>query len=260
LTKAVRWGFLGVHPLHKKVDHLPEDRDKEPRYLTPAEEKRLMKKLDARQEKQRKKRRSHNTFCEKRDYEPWPSLDDRVYTDYLKPMIELSLNTGLRQNEAFSLEWSDVDFTLERIAVRGVVAKTGKTRYVPLNEKALEVLKTWRAETEGDGLVFPSPNGGGKITNVQTAWERIRKKAKIENFVWHNLRSTFASRLVQSGVDLYVVMKLLGHKNISTTQRYSSLAPDQEKEAVARIVRPTNVVPFKPADLEEEADEAEAEG
>lgn len=64
--------------------------------------------------------------------------------------------------------------------------------------------------------------------------------SKIENFRWHDLRFTFASRLVMAGVDLPSVMKLMGHRNIQTTMRYAHLAPKHLAEAAERMVRPTD--------------------
>ena len=73
------------------------------------------------------------------------------------------------------------------------------------------------------------------VTGFQAAWERILKRARISNFRWHDLRHHFASRLVQNGVPLNTVRDLLGHGSVGMSLRYVHLAPDQRREAVAKL-------------------------
>jgi integrase len=263
LTKAFKWGRISTHPLHRRVDYLDEDRDREARVLTVAEEKRLMEALDARQEKQRALREHANELRRKYSHPEYPSLRDVAYTDALKPMVELSLQTGLRQNEVYSLEWRDVDFEKRRLTVRGDVAKSGSTRYVPLNDEAVRILTTWRDQgertglTAPTGLVFPSPRGGGKIDNMKRSWAQALKAAKIEGFRWHDLRATAASRLVNSGANLLAVMRVLGHRSLETTKRYLRSDEELQVDAMNRLARPANIVPFAPRREEEEAAQAD---
>ena len=72
-------------------------------------------------------------------------------------------------------------------------------------------------------------------------WEQWLKDANIDNFHWHDLRHTFASRLVMARVDLYVVKELLGHHSIEMTQRYAHLSPKHLKQAVEALVFPAQV-------------------
>ena len=67
------------------------------------------------------------------------------------------------------------------------------------------------------------------------SWEAFLLEAGISDFTWHDLRHTFASRLVMSGVDLCTACKLLGHADIKMTQRYSHLSPGHLSEAVASL-------------------------
>jgi hypothetical protein len=72
-------------------------------------------------------------------------------------------------------------------------------------------------------------------TGFQAAWERVLKRARISNFRWHDLRHHFASSLVQHGVPLNTVRDLLGHSTVGMSLRYVHLAPDQRREAVAKL-------------------------
>ena len=75
--------------------------------------------------------------------------------------------------------------------------------------------------------VFYGRNRGERLKNgiKNTDWKRYLKEAKIENFHWHDLRHTLASRLVMKGINLYIVSRLLGHHSLDMTERYAHLAP-----------------------------------
>jgi len=105
--------------------------------------------------------------------------------------------------------------------------KTGERRTIPLTHKAFEVLKDkekirTRVRSIGEDLVFTHPFGQRvNIYTLRSAFEDALKRAKIEKFRFHDLRHTFATRLVQAGVNLYVVKELLGHKSLTMTMRYA---------------------------------------
>ena len=73
------------------------------------------------------------------------------------------------------------------------------------------------------------------VVGFQTAWETVLKRARISKFRWHDLRHHFASRLVQQGVPLNTVRDLLGHGSVGMSLCYAHLAPDQRREAVAKL-------------------------
>lgn len=235
LTKALEWGLITEHPM-KPVRRAKVDAIGRLRYLSPAEEKRLREALQAREESRQDGRRRFNAWRKERGYKTLP--DFGVYADHITPVTLLALNTGLRRGELLGLEWRDVDLAAALLTVRGASAKSGITRHVPLNSEAIKVLKAWRAQLSKDGtegIAFPGPEGG-PMFSLKTAWQKVAKAAKLDAFTFHDLRHTFASKLVQAGVDLNTVRELLGHADIKMTLRYAHLAPEHKAAAVAKLV------------------------
>jgi integrase len=231
LSKAVEWGVLDFNPL-SSVKPLKLDNSSRIRFLSSEEELRLRKALDEREQELRRGRDSGNLWRQKRRYTQLPD----VLGDYLKPMVLLALNTGMRRGELFSLRWEDVDFDRKQLVVRGEKAKSGHSRYLPLNSEAYSILEKWRAISNSE-LVFPNPSSGSQLTDIKSSWTRLRAMACIEAFRFHDLRHTFASNLVRAGVDLYRVKELLGHSTIQMTERYAHLAPEHNFDSVEKLVR-----------------------
>ena len=241
---AVDWGYLQAHPL-KRVKQYKVDTGTRPRYLKPEELKQFHAALDAREEERRVNRDNYNAHQEKRAARNiLPSLRAVDYTDYLKPLTLLALNTGLRRGELFNLTWSDVDLEGAVLTVQGSGAKSGKTRYIPMNRTALDALTKWKAQGLGVGLVFTSPKNGKRFDNINSAWDKLTDKAKLPDFRFHDTRHHFASMLVQGGVDLNTVRELLGHADLKLTLRYAYLAPHNTANAVAVLDAPNNVIPM----------------
>lgn len=247
LSKAVEWGLLEVNPLAKvkpsKVDHVGRVR-----FLDASEERRLREALDAREERHRLERDRANAWRAQRGYKLLPDLRAAPFVDHLKPLALLSLNTGLRRGELFNLERKHIHLERALLTVAGDTEgnKTAKARHVPLNREARAVLWDWITHRQPVGLLFPGPTGK-RLDNISTAWERLRRSAKLDDFRWHDLRHTFASKLVMAGVDLNAVRELLGHASLDMTLRYAHLAPEHKAAAVARLDAPidaNNVIPF----------------
>jgi integrase len=154
---------------------------------------------------------------------------------YLKAMVIVSLNTGIRRGALFSLQWCDVDLDKKILTLSGEYAKNSKLNYVPINNAAFSAFQEWRNKTQGNGLVFPSPVTGERLYTCKTAWESLMKAANIENFRWHDMRHDFASQLVMKGIDLNIVRELMGHADIRMTLRYAHLAPGVKTKAVAAL-------------------------
>lgn len=91
--------------------------------------------------------------------------------------------------------------------------------------------------TAMSGYVFTTSRGTRILsTNLQREFWKVLKKAGIENFRFHDLRHTFATRLVQAGVDLYTVSKLLGHRDVKTSQRYAHHNVESVRLAVQKLI------------------------
>lgn len=234
LSKAVEWGDAKENTIASvklaKLDHAAVVR-----YLSKDEEARLRKALDEREHRIREARKSGNKWRETRDREKFPDLKATAFADHLKPLLLLALNTGMRRGELFSLTWECVDVVGASLAVAGDTAKSGKTRHIPLNAEALAVLKGWRKQTNGEGVIFKS-HTGEKFDNIKKSFASVLGAANIQNFRFHDTRHSFASKLVMAGVDLNTVRELLGHGDIKMTLRYAHLAPEHKAAAVARLV------------------------
>ncbi len=152
--------------------------------------------------------------------------------EWLRKMILFALNTGLRQDELLSLSWSRVNLLRKTIIIQET--KNGKPKMLPLNETALDVINhRSKIRSIRNDFVFFTQNGK-KIhpNNLRASFYIVTGKVGIVNFKWHDLRHTFATRLAQAGVDLYKISKLLGHKDIKMTQRYSHHCPDSLRDGV----------------------------
>lgn len=234
LTKAVVWGRLDRHPL-ASVKLARVDTRGTVRYLPPAEETRLLKALDARDAHRQEARQSANLWRSERGYDAFPEFG--MYTDVLSPLVRTALHTGLRFGELANLRWADVDLGRHAlITVRGEGSKSGHTRHLPLHDGIREVLKKWQPENvDAEGFVFPGRDGE-RLVDVKTAWAQVLRAAKIDKFRFHDLRHTFASKLVQGGADLNTVRDLLGHRDFAMTLRYSHLTPDNRRAAVGLLM------------------------
>ncbi|MCX5712952.1 MAG: site-specific integrase, partial [Candidatus Omnitrophica bacterium] len=148
--------------------------------------------------------------------------------EHLKPIVIVALHTGMRKGEILGLKWHDIE--IKRNIIHLHDTKNGESREVPMNEI---VQKTVIGVLKNPESQYVFCNKDGKpYGNVRKSFFTALTKAGIIDFRFHDLRHTFASQLVMSGVDLNTVRELLGHKSIEMTLRYSHLSPDHKKRAV----------------------------
>ncbi|MGA2631846.1 MAG: tyrosine-type recombinase/integrase [Terriglobia bacterium] len=214
LRMAIAWKFLEANPFaESKLLHVP---GRPERTLGEDEEGKLL------------------------------SACNNVRSQHLRPIVVLALNTGARKGEILGLKWSQVDFANRTIFVIEAKSEQGR-RIIPMNDTVYDLLSRLPRK-RGTQLVFPSPrNPGHRMRDHKVGFAKAVRLAKIPHIRFHDLRHTFASRLVRSGADLVTVQKLLGHARITMTSRYAHSLMADKVAAVKRLEAPkTRPVIFKP--------------
>ena len=212
-TMAVQWGWVDrAHALTiQEVPHLKEPPGRV-RHLSDEEEARLLAELG-------------------------PSL--------LRVVLAAVL-TGMRQGEVLGLTKGAVDLVGRRVTL--TKTKANRVRHVPLGEHALAVFQDAMAAAPGDH-VFPSGlgkpyTGGGLRGPFHAAVER----AGLDDFRFHDLRHTLATRLRLRGAGLDAIAKILGHSSLAQTQRYAHLGEDTLRAAMESVPAPRLALALPPAD------------
>ncbi|MFC1569123.1 tyrosine-type recombinase/integrase [bacterium] len=146
----------------------------------------------------------------------------------LKEIVIFAANTGVRISELINLEWTDVNFHKMTIRIANKEdfhTKSKRERNLPLNEAAYDVLSGLPRKSN---YIFCRLDGKKRDKHFicRSFKATLREIGLGDGFSFHSLRHTFASQLVQKGVSLYMVQKLMGHANITTTEIYAYLAPE----------------------------------
>lgn len=191
---AIAEKLLTENPL-ENVKRYKEDNHKI-RYLTPQEETRLFEAID----------------------ELFP---------HIKPIIICALQTGMRKSEIFNLQWSNINYDFNYIEL--LETKSGKARKIPISTRLADVLAR---QSKNYDYVFVNLDTGLPYKDIHKSFNAVLKKANINNFRFHDLRHTVATRLVEKGVPLPVVQEILGHSKIETTMRYTHTIPSQKINAI----------------------------
>jgi len=190
LSLACEEGLLNKKP---KIKLLREENQRN-RYLKDSEEYQLLKSLET----------------------------SRIY---LRPLVILGIDTGMRLGEIENLRWPDIDFQRETIYV--AKSKTGKPRSIPMTNRTKELLLSLR--TNERESVFEN------LPGISMAFRKACRKAGIVNFHFHDLRHTFATRLAESGADVATIAALLGHSSIQMAMRYSHITDDRIRRSVKAL-------------------------
>lgn len=151
------------------------------------------------------------------------SIDE--FAPFLRPIVTTALQTGMRRGEIFNLRWFDIKNEYLEL----LETKSGHMRQVPISTKLKEVLDSIPKTSE---YVFPNPKTKMPYTDIKKSWHKVLKNAGIENFRFHDLRHTVATRMVENGYEIPVIMAILGHRNIQTTMRYAHPVTDRKKAAI----------------------------
>ena len=168
-----------------------------------------------------------------------PEEEERLMqelADHLKPIITCALNTGMRRGEILSLKWKNI--VDGQIVLEARNTKTKKQRRIPINstlQQVFEILKSRNGHTD-----FVFTYGRDRLKDVHNGFTKACERAEIDDLHFHDLRRTFATRLMRNGVGIYTISQLLGHASVEMTQRYINWQPEDGAEAVESLVRNTS--------------------
>lgn len=149
--------------------------------------------------------------------------------------IRLMLFTGARRGETLTARWEDFNLDLGIWTKPSHHTKQKRTEHVPLSAPAVQLLVSMKETADGNSYLFPGDVPGQPLQEIKWAWAKLCQRAKIRNVRIHDLRHTYASHLVSSGMSLPIVGRLLGHTQPQTTARYAHLADDPLRQATNRF-------------------------
>jgi len=196
-TKGIHWGLCSSNPV-RLVKALREN-NRRVRYLMPDEVARLLAECP----------------------------------DWLRVVVLAAVHTGMRKEELLSLTWEQIN-PRER-TIHLTRTKNGRTRTLPMSDELWRTLSALPRRLHCPH-VFAKEDGSRYVKeSIRGAFEGALRRARIEDFHFHDLRHTFASNLVMAGVDLLTVKELLGHQTMDMTVRYSHLAPSHTRGAVLAL-------------------------
>lgn len=152
---------------------------------------------------------------------------------YLKSILIMALNTGMRKGEILNMTWDCVDFDKNEISALNT--KNGKKNTIPMSSKLRKTLLAMYQNKGQNKYVFTNPYTGTKYNDIKKCFKTVCKLANVKNLRFHDLRHTGATRMVAAGVPLPVVKQILNHASIQTTMRYAHTMREQEISAVEAL-------------------------
>jgi integrase len=158
--------------------------------------------------------------------------DERYYN--LRLFFQIAINTGMRANEVLGLRWSEIDLEQRQIVLPYHRTKESKDKGVPLNSFVLGLLADRQKECEGMETVF---GYGASYPQIGELWRQACQKAEVVNLHIHDLRHTFASRLLARGHRETDINRLLGHASLKMTAKYTHSSVESRREAVESLTQ-----------------------
>lgn len=153
---------------------------------------------------------------------------------HLELAARFAVLTGLRMRSMLKVTWDRVDLRAKRLWIPGDHMKAGRSHGVPLSKAAVKVLTQLKTLNPEGNHVFQWM--GKPIDDCNTlAFQKAVKAAKVDPLRWHDLRHTFASWAIQSGVTLQELMELGGWKSFEMVLKYAHLAPDHLASAAEKV-------------------------
>ena len=152
--------------------------------------------------------------------------------EFLRPIVTVALNTGLRKRNILDLKWDAVDYQFRTLEV--LDNKGNKFIKIFMNDVLYNLFKELPKVAESD-YIFPNPKNNEPYNDsyIKRAWNKAKADACINDFRFHDLRHTVGTRLAQSNIPVPVIKELLAHSDIKTTMRYVHTASSQMKEAMS---------------------------
>jgi len=157
------------------------------------------------------------------------ALETGQETPYAVSAIYLLMLTGCRLGEILTLRWEYV--TAHHLELPD--SKTGRRR-IPLPREAYDIIMSL-PRRDGNPFVILGDTEDGHLVNLQKPWLRLRKAAGLEDVRMHDLRHTYASVAVMSGIDPFLLKEIMGHKNLQTTLRYAHFADEAVQRAAGSV-------------------------
>ena len=154
---------------------------------------------------------------------------------YIRDMVEINLNTGMRLREILGLHKSQVDFI--RNVIELLETKSGKPRTIPIEPDLKAILQRLCEKAGENGYLFENKRTGKPIHDIKTAWYNALDDAKIANLRFHDLRHTFGTRAIDGGAPLSAVKEVMGHADVRTTMRYVHATDEGKRRAVEAAAR-----------------------
>lgn len=158
---------------------------------------------------------------------------------HLQGVVRFGYLTGRRRGEILGLTWGDVDFQSGVITIRASTTKTGQPSRLPMAgslHTLMAGLYPWSSEVPGNPEAPVFQYHGRSLATFNTAWRRATKKAGLEGRLFHDLRRSVATDLVEAGIPEQVAMAITGHKTRSIFQRYNIVKQETVKTALESLV------------------------
>jgi integrase len=148
----------------------------------------------------------------------------------LKSFLIIALATGMRTGEIYRLSWKQIDLQERMITIERT--KSGRLRHIPINQTLFQELVSMRSRNARSQYLFHNPRTGKPVTSMKKAFHGALGRAGLTGIRIYDCRHTAATRWIRSGVDVQTVKELLGHADITTTQRYLHSNAEAKREAV----------------------------
>lgn len=154
---------------------------------------------------------------------------------HILPITKTALHTGMRKSPLLSLRWEQVDFDLNTITITKGKSKNKRKYIVPMNEVVRKELSALKGSAGDCEEVFTNPMTGVSLTDIKKGFVSACEDAGIEDFTFHDLRHTYASRLADKGVPQATIKELLGQRTIKMSERYTHAVVNTMEWAVEQL-------------------------